>query len=80
LQLLLLAKAKDLKSDAKLFKAYREVAVANKGKLVFVTVDMDGSSKDPVANFFSVKEDDVPVILGFNMPNNKKYKLKGELT
>jgi len=79
-QLLLLAKAKDLKSDAKLFNAYREAAVANKGKLVFVTVDMDGSSKDPVANFFSVKEEDAPVILGFNMPNNKKYKLKEDLT
>jgi protein disulfide-isomerase A1 len=80
MQLLLLAKATDLKSDAKLFKAYRETALANKGKLVFVTVDMDGGSKEPVANFFSVKDDDVPVILGFNMPSNKKYKLKGDLT
>lgn len=45
-QLLLVASAKDLKADAKLFKAYREVATgAHKGKLVFVTVDVDGSSK-----------------------------------
>lgn len=75
-QLLLVAKGKDLEADAALFKAYRKVALDNKGKLVFVTVDMDGTGKDPVVNFFGVKEDDVPVLVGFEMAANKKYKLK----
>jgi len=79
-QLLLLAKADDLKPGAKLFKSFREAALANKGKLVFVVVDMEGTHKDPVANFFSVKEEDTPVLLGFHMPNNKKYRFKEELT
>lgn len=90
-QLLLVAKGADLKSGAKLFKAFRwatwawqriagptpgqgggetrlrchhhvrclrvcrAVAPAYKGKLVFVTVDTDGPSKDPVMNFFGLK-------------------------
>jgi hypothetical protein len=75
-QLLLVAKAKDLKSDAKLFKAFREVAVSNKGKMVFVTVDADGSSKDPVMNFFGLKDEDTPAVIGFHMASNKKYRLR----
>jgi hypothetical protein len=39
LQLLLVAKEADLKASAKLMKAYRAAALANKGKLVFVTVN-----------------------------------------
>ncbi|KAI8470781.1 MAG: protein disulfide isomerase 1 [Monoraphidium minutum] len=73
-QLLLLAKADDLKKDAKVFKAFREVALALKGKAVFVTVDLDGTGKDPVVNFFGVKDADAPVIVGFDMGGNKKYK------
>jgi protein disulfide-isomerase A1 len=74
-QLLLVANAKDLKPDAKVFKAFRAAATAHKGKLVFVTVDLDGTSKDPVVNFFGIKEEDAPVIVGFEMNANKKYKL-----
>lgn len=39
LQLLLVAKADDLKASTKLMKGYKNAALANKGKLVFVTVD-----------------------------------------
>lgn len=38
-QLLLLAKADDLKPSSKLMKGYKAGALANKGKLVFVTVN-----------------------------------------
>jgi hypothetical protein len=56
-----------------------QTALENKGKLVFVTVNMDGTSKDPVVNFFGVKAEDVPVVVGFEMAKNRKYKLKGDL-
>jgi hypothetical protein len=39
LQLLLVAKADELKAGTKLMKGYRAAALANKGKLVFVTVN-----------------------------------------
>jgi hypothetical protein len=55
-----------------------QVALAYKGKLVMVTVNMDGTSKDPVVNFFGVKAEDAPVVVGFEMAKNRKYKLKGE--
>lgn len=74
-QLLLIAKASDLEPEAKVFKAFRAVASKNKGKLVMVTVDLDGSSKDPVVNFFGVKTEDAPLIVGFEMAKNKKYKM-----
>lgn len=45
-----------------------------------VTVDMDGTSKDPVANFFGVKPEDTPLIVGFEMAKNKKFKLTEDLT
>lgn len=75
-QLLLVAKADDLKATSKVFKAFKAAATAQKGKLVFVSVDMDGSSKDPVANFFGLKEEDAPVVVGFEMSKNKKYRLR----
>jgi thioredoxin-like negative regulator of GroEL len=55
-----------------------QVALAYKGKLVMVTVNMDGTAKDPVTNFFGVKAEDVPVVVGFEMAKNRKYKLKEE--
>jgi len=79
-QLLLVAKADDLKATGKLIKAYKSAAVANKGKLVFVTVDADGSSKDPVMNFFGLKEADAPVLVGFEMAKNRKYRLHEDLS
>jgi len=41
---------------------------------VFVTVDLDGSHKDPVVSFFGVKEEAAPAVVGFDMKSNKKYK------
>jgi protein disulfide-isomerase A1 len=80
-QLLLVAKAADLESDSAAFKAYRDAAKGKlKGKLVFVTVNLDGQSKDPVVNFFGIKEENAPVLVGFEMEKNKKYTYKGELT
>jgi protein disulfide-isomerase A1 len=73
-QLLLIAKADDLKKDAAVFKAYRAAALANKGKLVFVVVDLGGSHKDPVTSFFGVKEEAAPILVGFDMKGNKKFK------
>ena len=53
-QLLLIAKASDLEAKAKLFQAYRSAALENKGKVVFVTVNLDGSHHEPVTKFFGV--------------------------
>lgn len=78
-QLLLVANAKDLKPKSKVFKAFRATAADYKGKLVMVTVDLDGSSKDPVVNFFGLKAEDAPIIVGFEMAKNKKYKMKEEV-
>lgn len=80
MQLLLVAKASDLEPKAKIFKAFRSVANSYKGKLVMVTVDTDGSSKDPVMNFFGLKAEDAPMIVGFEMAKNKKYKMKTDVT
>ena len=41
---------------------------------MFVTVDLEGSHKDPVVSFFGAKEDEAPIIVGFDMSGNKKYK------
>jgi protein disulfide-isomerase A1 len=79
-QLLLMAKASDLKKDAKVFKAFREAATEFKGKVVFVTVDLDGTAKDPVVNFFGIKEEAAPVLAGFDMGANKKYKATEAIT
>jgi hypothetical protein len=61
-QLLLVAKKEDITAGAASFDQFKAVAAANKGKAVFVTVDASGASKDPVMNFFGVKEDDVPAV------------------
>jgi hypothetical protein len=63
-QILLVAKKEDIAAGAAPFDAFKAAAVANKGKVVFVTVDASGASKDPVMNFFGVKEEDVPAVSG----------------
>jgi protein disulfide-isomerase A1 len=79
-QLLLVAKGDDLKASTKLMKGYKTAALANKGKLVFVTVNADGTSKDPVMNFFGLKEEDAPVLVAFEMAKNKKFRLREDLS
>lgn len=44
-----------------------------------VTVDLDGPSKDPVVNFFGLKPEDAPMVVGFEMAKNKKYKMKTDI-
>jgi hypothetical protein len=40
----------------------------------------DGTGKDPVLNFFGIKAEDAPVLVGFEMAKNKKYRLHQDLT
>jgi hypothetical protein len=40
----------------------------------------DGTSKDPVMNFFGLKETDAPTLVGFEMAKNKKFRLREDLT
>jgi len=56
-QVLLIAKTADLdhKAGAKPVKALRSVAANYRGKLTFVTVDVEGKSAGPVTGFFGVK-------------------------
>jgi hypothetical protein len=58
-QVLLVAKAADLdlKAGAKAIKAFRSVATGLRGKLTFVTVDLDSKGSAPVTGFFGVKEE-----------------------
>ncbi|KIZ05380.1 prolyl 4-hydroxylase, beta polypeptide [Monoraphidium neglectum] len=51
-----------------------------RGKAVFVTVDLEGSAKEPVVNFFGIKEGDAPVVVGFDMGGNKKYKFADDIS
>ncbi|GBF98566.1 disulfide isomerase-like, partial [Raphidocelis subcapitata] len=80
-QVLLIANSQELKKDAALFKAFRAVAGPFKGKLVFVTVPLDGGHSEPVVSFFGVKEEATPAVVGFDMSNNKKFKMpEGKMT
>ncbi|KAG2485578.1 hypothetical protein HYH03_015739 [Edaphochlamys debaryana] len=79
-QLILWTKEADLANDAEIMKVYKEVGKKFKGKLVFVTVNNEGAGADPVTNFFGLKGAESPVLLGFFMEKNKKYKLKDAFT
>lgn len=39
----------------------------------------DGASKDPVLSFFGLKDTDAPVLVGFEMAKNKKFRLHEDL-
>lgn len=39
----------------------------------------DGTGKDPVMNFFGIKDEDAPVLVGFEMAKNKKFRLREDL-
>lgn len=75
-QVLLWSKAADVAADSEYMKVFREVSKEFKGKLVFVTVNNEGDSAEPVTNFFGLKEAPSPSVVGFYMEKNKKYKLK----
>lgn len=57
----------------------KPVAVANKGKMLFVTVD---KSDDRILEFFGITESDLPTVRIVNMGEGamKKYALEGEIT
>ncbi|EFJ41881.1 protein disulfide isomerase 1 [Volvox carteri f. nagariensis] len=80
MQLILWTSAKDLESGAEVRTIYKTVASKFKGKLVFVTVNNEGEEADPVTNFFGLKGAASPVLLGFYMEKNKKYKLQEPFT
>eukprot|EP00197_Chlamydomonas_leiostraca_P006170 CAMPEP_0202858778 /NCGR_PEP_ID=MMETSP1391-20130828/1156_1 /ASSEMBLY_ACC=CAM_ASM_000867 /TAXON_ID=1034604 /ORGANISM="Chlamydomonas leiostraca, Strain SAG 11-49" /LENGTH=530 /DNA_ID=CAMNT_0049537733 /DNA_START=11 /DNA_END=1603 /DNA_ORIENTATION=+ len=79
-QLILWASSAELESGHKVFDAYKAVSKSFKGKLVFVTVNNEGAAHEPVTNFFGLKGAKGPVLLGFFMEKNKKYKLSEELS
>lgn len=37
-----------------------------------------GATQDPVMNFFGLKAEDAPVVMGFEMASNKKFRLREE--
>ncbi|KXZ47594.1 hypothetical protein GPECTOR_34g753 [Gonium pectorale] len=79
-QLILWSTAADLAPSSETAKIYREVSKKFKGQLVFVTVNNEGEGADPVTNFFGLKGANAPVLLGFYMEKNKKYKLSEPFT
>lgn len=79
-QVLLWAKAADLEPTAELLKTLRATALKFKGKLVFVTINNEGDAHEPVTKFFGLENAEAPVVLGFYMEKNKKFKLNGAIT
>lgn len=79
-QLILWSKAEDFKEGSKVWAAYSTVAKNLKGKLVFVTVNNEGESHEPVTNYFGLKDTASPVIIGFHMEKNKKYRMTVDAT
>ncbi|GFR44575.1 hypothetical protein Agub_g5850 [Astrephomene gubernaculifera] len=79
-QLILWASPDELAADAEVMSAYRAASKKFKGQLVFVTVNNEGEGSEPVTNFFGLKGASSPVLLGFHMEKNRKYKLSEPLT
>jgi hypothetical protein len=61
-QLILWGGNAELEAGSKVFDAYKAVSKAYKGKLVFVTVNNEGSAHEPVTNFFGLKGAKSPVV------------------
>ena len=73
--ILILGTSESFKADSDLTKTLRATAKNFKGKLMFVSVDVDDeTSSTPVLNFFGVEKGDAPVVFGFQMNKNKKFK------
>jgi hypothetical protein len=62
LQILLVAMEEDLKAGSKVFQTFLAVAKVLKGEVVFVTVDLGGSYKDAVVDYFGLNEEDAPIV------------------
>ncbi|KAG1668907.1 hypothetical protein FOA52_016076 [Chlamydomonas sp. UWO 241] len=68
----------DHKPESVGLKVLRAVAASYKGKLVFVTSSIEGDG-EPITKFFGLSGT-APVVLGFHMEANKKYRMAGALT
>lgn len=79
-QIIYWSNAASQSAESEPFKALRAVAKTYKGKLVFVTANTDGESHEPITNYFGLKGEEGPVILGFHMEKNRKYRFEGEVT
>jgi protein disulfide-isomerase A1 len=79
-QMLFWASAADLSPESDVFKTYKAVAEKLRGQLVFVTINNEGPSHEPVTNYFGLKDAKSPVILGFYMEGNKKYRFTEDMT
>lgn len=76
---LVLHTSEALKPEADFMKMLRTVAATFKGKLMFVSVDVDDdASSTPVVNFFGADKAEAPIIFGFQMNKNKKFKYDSE--
>lgn len=77
---LVLAKAESLEPDSEFTKMLRTVASEFKGKLMFVSVNVDDEpASTPVVNFFAADKEKAPIIFGFQMKKNRKYKFELEV-
>ncbi|GAX73180.1 hypothetical protein CEUSTIGMA_g633.t1 [Chlamydomonas eustigma] len=79
-QIIFWGSAADLSAESTSFASVRAVAKALKGQLVFVTANNEGESHEPITNYFGLKGAASPVIMGFHMEKNKKFRYTGELT
>eukprot|EP00899_Mesostigma_viride_P029416 jgi/Mesvir1/965/Mv17517-RA.1 len=61
---------------------YKEVALAFRGKLIFVTFNYDEKETEPVLEFFGLTADSPVTVLGFQALESsaKKYKMDGAVT
>jgi hypothetical protein len=67
--MILIAKANDLKPDAKLYKQFAEAAKRSRPdrNFVFVTADISDEEGEPVIEFFGVKKEKVPMVIAFQV-------------
>ncbi|XP_075513630.1 protein disulfide isomerase-like 1-4 [Primulina tabacum] len=76
-QLLLFSSSKDSK---KVIPIFEEAAKLFKGKIIFVSVEVDNEETGkPVANYFGVTGDS-PKVLGYTVDDARKYVLDDEFT
>lgn len=57
----------------------KSVAGKYKGKAIIVTVYIEDEVSSSVAEFFNLKPEDTPKIIGFSVNSGKKYIFKDDL-
>eukprot|EP00210_Caulerpa_lentillifera_P004902 g4678.t1 len=79
-QVLVLVSGEKLKAGESFLAMLNSVAKSVRGKLMYVSVDLDNeASATPVINFFGVNKEDAPIVLGFQIAGNRKYKFEKEV-